>query len=152
MIAKIYEKLGKNKGKPYRFPNYYAFYDYGKDGAREHHMLNSYWLTKHVHINKHVAGQARHNDNIHEHYCGFMSVILKGSYVQEIDKINGKGRVIEQVKWFNWMPRHYRHRIIHTNNKPCWSIMFKNPFKKFRTFIKAYASDNSSIELPINYK
>ena len=87
-----------------------------------------------VHINKHVAGQAGHNDNIHEHYCGFISVVLKGSYVQEIDRVNGKGRIIEQVKWFNWMPRHYRHRIIHTNNKPCWSIMVKNPFKKFRTF------------------
>jgi hypothetical protein len=152
MIRKLYEKFGTNKAKPFRFPNYYTFYDYNAEGVRDHHMLNSYWLTKHVHLNRHVAGQSEHNDNIHEHCYGFVSIILWGSYLQEIDRVDGKGRVMEKVSWFSWMPRHYRHRIVHTYEKPCWSIMFKNPFKKFESTVKAYASDDTFIELPMRYK
>lgn len=152
MIKKLYEKLGVNKAKPYRFPNYYTFYDYNSEGIRDHDMLTSYWITKHIHINRHVAGQANHNDNLHEHFCGFISIVLSGSYLQEIDKLDGKGNRLEKIKVFNFMRRNYRHRIVHTYDKPCWTIMIMNPFKKFETTIKAYAPDKSFIELPIKYK
>tara|TARA_R110001592_G_scaffold150946_4_gene377039 strand:+ start:1800 stop:2261 length:462 start_codon:yes stop_codon:yes gene_type:complete len=153
MIEKIYRLCGGvNKGRPFRFPNYNHLHDYNEAGVRDHHMLTVYWITNHLQINRHVAGQAPHNDNIHTHNTGFFSIVLKGSYIQEIDRVDGKERVTEQIRWFNWMPRTYRHRIVRTNGKPCWTIMVKNPFKKFETSIKAYARDNSCIELPIKEK
>lgn len=55
---------------------------------------------------------------LHDHPKWFLSVGLKGRYVEETER----GVRLWAAPWFRWFPAYHRHRIIVPMGEDCWTL------------------------------
>jgi len=65
--------------------------------------------------------------DMHDHPWPFFSIVLLGSYHEEVPSIYyGYGRT-QRVSWINFKRATSLHRITHCSRKPVWTLVFRGP-------------------------
>lgn len=59
---------------------------------------------------------------LHDHPWTFVSVPLRGSYVELVPMPNGSAR--RRVRWFNYKHAEDAHAIVEISRRPVWTLVF----------------------------
>lgn len=97
------------------------------DTPDESYLMRSIWLaTKWLGIYTHRIHRLQCSACEHSHPWGFLIVVLRGGYVEEIE---GK-RYVRRPGYIGWRPRSFRHRVIELRKKTTVTLVIRGRNRK----------------------
>jgi len=98
-----------------------------KGGTHTETFLTIYWFCKHILCNR--IYQVDKPTDYHSHPTGFISIVLRGGYTQDVIKKDGTIIEGQKCSWWNIISNRSFHRVY--DIKPnTLTLVLNNPFQK----------------------
>lgn len=70
--------------------------------------------------------------DLHDHPWNFLSLVLRGSYVEDVPCKNPASPFTDsrRVRWWNWKRAEDRHSIREVSRSPVWTLVFCGPKRR----------------------